>query len=148
MILTLRCTKTTRLNKTAPVKQNKEGDILSTWLTAIAVFTMDAFMKKVRKKQSPLNDLSEADVDTSEMALEDDDPFSSSGFAGKLMFAGGDGDFAKDFEVTGTGNCVEIKTEPMAICVDVTRNTYLGILSIKTYKSDRKPATKLVCMCV
>ncbi|XP_076449457.1 sorting nexin-20-like [Babylonia areolata] len=59
---------------------------------------MDAFMKKVRHKHVPFDDKCDAEVDDSELALEDDqdDPFQTPGFAGKLTFAGGDCGIAKD----------------------------------------------------
>ena len=64
---------------------------------------MDAFMKKMRQKQTPSNGQSDDSVDPSELALEDDDPFLSSGFAGKLTFAG-EAESTKDAQMTGEGD--------------------------------------------
>ena len=68
---------------------------------------MDAIMKKMRQKQAPFDDQSGDSVDPSELALEDDDPFSSSGFTGKLTFAGGDADSAKDINASDAGDVLK-----------------------------------------
>jgi hypothetical protein len=62
---------------------------------------MDAFMKKIRHKPDFLEEQAGDLEDPTEQALADDDTFPESGFAGKLSFAQGDGDFAKDTNETG-----------------------------------------------
>lgn len=66
---------------------------------------MDAFMRKLRHKEDTLDEILGDTEDPSELALADDDPFTSSGFAGKLTFAGADGESVKDIQVTDPGEC-------------------------------------------